>query len=64
MRGDAASARVYDVQVVGTKVYYQKRRADENIGKLYVRDGFSGMERLLVDPDTVKSADGKHNAID
>ena len=63
-RGDAASARVYDVQIVGTKVYYQKRRADENIGKLYVRDGFGGVERLLVDPDTVKSADGKHSAID
>jgi hypothetical protein len=63
-RGDAASARVYDVQIVGTKVYYQKRRADENIGKLYVRDGFDGVERLLVDPDTVKSADGKHSAID
>ncbi|MEO8187640.1 MAG: hypothetical protein ABI580_09795, partial [Burkholderiaceae bacterium] len=63
-RGNSASARVYDVQIVGTKVYYQKRRADENIGKLYVRDGFSGAERLLVDPDTVKSADGKHSAID
>ena len=64
VRGNAASARVYDVQVVGTKVYYQKRRADENIGKLYVRDGFGGTERLLVDPDSVKSADGKHSAID
>ena len=64
VRGNAASARVYDVQVVGTKVYYQKRRADENIGKLYVRDGFGGAERLLVDPETVKSADGKHSAID
>ena len=29
VRGNAASARVYDVQVVGPKVYYQKRRADE-----------------------------------
>src|SRR4030095_602712 len=64
VRGNAASARVYDVQVVGSKVYYQKRRADENIGKLYVRDGFGGAERLLVDPDTVKSTDGKHSAID
>ena len=64
VRGNAASARVYDVQVVGTKVYYQKRRAEENIGKLYVRDGFGGTERLLIDPDAVKSADGKHSAID
>lgn len=63
-RGDAASARVYDVQVSGNKIYYQKRLASENIGKLYVRDGFSGKERLLVDPDAVKSPDGKHSAID
>jgi prolyl oligopeptidase len=63
-RGDAASARVYDVQVIGDKVYYQKRLASENIGKLYVRDGFAGKERLLIDPDVVKSGDGKHTAID
>src|SRR5207342_289872 len=30
-RGDAASARVSSVQVVGTKVYYQKRRATDNL---------------------------------
>jgi len=64
LRGNAASARVYGVQVNGDKVYYQKRLASENIGKLYVRDGFAGKERLLVDPDAVKTADGKHSAID
>jgi prolyl oligopeptidase len=63
-RGDAASARVYDVQISDNKVYYQKRLASENIGKLYMRDGFSGKERLLVDPDAVKSPEGKHSAID
>src|SRR5256885_2314853 len=51
-------------QISGNKVYYQKRLASENIGKLYMRDGFSGKERLLVDPDAVKSPDGKHSAID
>jgi prolyl oligopeptidase len=63
-RGNAASARIYDVQIIGDKIYYQKRRADENIGKLYVRDGVNGKERLLVDPDAMHSADGKHSAID
>jgi prolyl oligopeptidase len=63
-RGDAASARISSIQVVASKVYYLKQLASENIGKLYVRDGFSGKERLLVDPDIVKSADGKHTAID
>ena len=51
-RGDAASARVTSVQVVGSKVYYQKRRATDNLYKLYVRDGFRGSERLLVDPES------------
>ena len=63
-RGDAVSARVFDVQIVGAKVYYQKRLANENIPKLYVRDGFRGRERLLVDPERVTSADGKHSALD
>ena len=64
LRGDAVSARVSGVQVVGSKVYYEKRLATDNIFKLYVRDGFKGKERLLVDPDVVKSANGEHSAID
>jgi len=64
VRGDAVSARINSVQVVGPKVYYEKRLATDNIFKLYVRDGFKGKERLLVDPDAVKSKDGEHSAID
>jgi len=64
MRGDAVSARVTDVQVVGSKVYYQKRLATENIYKLYVRDGYRGEERLLVDPESVKAKEGEHYALD
>jgi prolyl oligopeptidase len=62
--GDAAAARVSSVQIVGEKVYYLKRRADENIGKLYLRDGFAGEERLLVDPDAMPAPEGKHFAVD
>jgi prolyl oligopeptidase len=62
--GDAAAARVSSVQITGEKVYYLKRRADENIPKLYTRDGFSGRERLLVDPDQMTAPEGKHFAID
>ena len=61
--GDAAAARVTDVQVVQGRVYYEKRLANQNIPKLYVRDGFSGKERLLVDPETVKSAAGEHYSL-
>jgi prolyl oligopeptidase len=63
-RGNAASARVSQVQVVADKVYYEKRLATGNLFKLYVRDGFRGRERLLFDPETVKSANGEHYALD
>jgi prolyl oligopeptidase len=62
--GDAAAARVSSVGIVGDKVYYLKRRADENLAKLYTRDGFAGPERLLVDPDRMAAPEGKHFAID
>jgi prolyl oligopeptidase len=63
-RGDAASARVTQVQVVANKVYYEKRLATGNLYKLYVRDGFKGRERLLFDPEAVKSTNGEHYALD
>ena len=62
--GDAAAARISSLQVVGDMVYYLKRNANENIAKLYVRRGFAGKERLLVDPDKQPAPEGKHNAID
>lgn len=63
-RGDSAPARVYDVQRMGEKVYYQKRLASENIPKLYVREGFAGPERVLFDPEAIKNDDGSHSSID
>ncbi len=63
VRGDAVSARISGVQVVGPKVYYEKRLATENIFSLYVREGFKGKERLLINPDAVKSPNGEHSAI-
>ncbi|MEO8487056.1 MAG: prolyl oligopeptidase family serine peptidase [Betaproteobacteria bacterium] len=63
-RGDAVAARVFDVQRMGDKVYYQKRLASENIPKLYVRDGYTGHERLLVDPELVRNDDGTHSSLD
>ncbi len=62
--GDAVAARVTDVQVVGNRVYYQKRLADEDLPRLYVREGFAGRERLLVNPQAIATPDGKHSALD
>ena len=62
--GDAAAARIFNLQVVGTKIYYQKRLANENIPKLYVRDGFNGKERLLVDTEATKAPGVSHYSLD
>ncbi len=45
-------ARVHNVRrFPGDRIYYEKRLASENIFKLYVRDGFAGAERMLIDPE-------------
>jgi prolyl oligopeptidase len=62
--GDSASARVTHVQVSGSFVYYEKRRAADNLPKLYIRQGLHGKERLLVDPERLKAPGGAHYAID
>ena len=62
--GDAVPARVAGVQVNSGNYYYLKRLANQNIPKLYVRAGFGGKERLLIDPEGVKGAGGQHFAID
>jgi prolyl oligopeptidase len=48
--GDAAPARIANVQVSNGHYYYLKRLASENLPKLYVRPTLSAKERLLVDP--------------
>ena len=62
--GDAAPARVSGVQINNGHYYYLKRRANENIAKLYVRPSLAAKERLLVDPEAVKATGGQHFAID
>jgi prolyl oligopeptidase len=46
------------------RVFYEKRRANENQQKLYVRDGVGGAERLLVDPEALAAASGVPHAIE
>ena len=41
-------------------LHYLKRLASENLDKLYVRDGKTGVERLLIDPEQLKTPDGGH----
>jgi prolyl oligopeptidase len=56
---DSVKARVTSVALAGGgRVFYEKRAADANQYKLYVREGFKGAERLLVDPDALAGFGG------
>lgn len=47
----------------GDRYFYEKTLPDEIVGKLYVRDGLNGAERLLLDPDKYPALAGSHNTI-
>jgi prolyl oligopeptidase len=60
---DPARTRVVRL-AAGGRVFYEKRRADEDQLKLYVRNGFGGEEHLLVDPEALAKASGVPHAIE
>jgi len=51
-----------DVSRHRSLLFYEKLQPGSNLSKLFVRDGFGGAERLLLDPATL-SHDGHHQAI-
>jgi prolyl oligopeptidase len=55
--------RVGGIQRGGNFYFYYRQAPGENDRRLYVREGFSGAERLLVDPEKISSA-GKRYSID
>ncbi len=60
---NSAPARVTDVVAVPGRIFYEERKSGENQFKLYTRAGWEGPEQLLLDPDTLKGADGAPVAI-
>jgi prolyl oligopeptidase len=58
--GDAA----WWMQVWGGRYFYYKTEPDSDNRRLYVRDRATGSERLLIDPEKLTTADGKHFSID
>lgn len=54
--------RVNGIQRRGNLYFYNRRGTDENDYSIYVREGLSGKERLLVNPDKIVS-DGKRRSI-
>jgi prolyl oligopeptidase len=55
--------RVFGIQRGGNSYFYYRRAPGENDNRLFVREGFAGAERLLVDPEKL-SAPGKRYSID
>jgi len=55
--------RVSGVQRAANLYFYYRLALGENDRRLYVRDGFKGTERLLIDPDKLSSP-GKRYSID
>ena len=51
------------VREVGDLWFYERRGADENQFKLYLRRGLSGTQQLLVDPEALERSTGKPHAI-
>src|SRR5437588_7746341 len=55
--------RVSGIQRAGNFYFYYRVAPGENDRRLYVREGFTGTERLLIDPDKLSSP-GKRYSID
>jgi prolyl oligopeptidase len=50
--------RYHEFKFEGGRLFYRKSLGGENVGKLYVREGWAGAERLLFDPTAYKKAAG------
>ena len=61
---DNAGSTAYNLQVWGGHYFYLKVDAGSDNRRLYVRDAFDAPERLLVDPEKLTTADGRHFSID
>lgn len=61
---DNAGVVVSLLQVWGGRYFYLKSEPGSDNRKLCVRDGINGAERVLIDPEKMTTADGKHSSID
>jgi prolyl oligopeptidase len=61
---DNAGSVVSELQVWGGRYFYLKTEPGSDNRKLYVRDSVTAAERLLVDPEKLTTADGRHFSID
>ena len=62
-KNTGALAVVVQVQLGGVKIFTERRPAGANTSKLYVRDGLTGADQLLIDPDATATQTA-HNELD
>ena len=60
---DKSRVAVFDVQQRGDRYFYQKRRPEDQVAKLYYRNGLEGVEHLILDPGSLGTAQA-HAALD
>src|SRR5687767_6312462 len=60
---DLGVTRVSIVDVVGDgpRIFLMKRKPEEEVSQLWVRDGWNGTDRMLVDPRTRDEGDVHHS---
>ena len=53
------SDQIHSLQITDTdRHFYQKRTPDDEVAKLYIREGYEGEEALLFDPSTYRAEEG------
>jgi prolyl oligopeptidase len=57
---DRTTSQVYGIVPVGERFFYFRRKPDEPVPKVYVRDGIDGKERVLIDPTAHASKKDGH----
>ncbi len=61
---DNSGSVVSELQVWGGRYFYLKTEPGSDNRKLYLRDSLAAEERLLLDPEKLTTADGRHFSID
>jgi prolyl oligopeptidase len=56
-----AGVSVSDIKRAGENFFYYRLAPGENDRKIYVREGMTGTERVLVDPEKLSSADKRYS---
>ena len=63
LQGKRAATVAGIIECPGELLFYMKRGIGQNVFKVYLRDGFGGRERLLVDPEVLQAKTGVPHAV-